>query len=87
MLPNDNELLGGYDPHPEHPAMTRAKQEYGGCDEGANHWPPHVCTYHIRRREYFGMFSLSWVDNFAVYKYLQRSTAHISVVLLKPVKY
>lgn len=54
-LPDPDDVpVCGYGPRPEHAAMFRAKQQMGACDGGDNHWPPHVCTYHIRRREYYG---------------------------------
>lgn len=58
-MPGSSSPPGVYCQPPEHPAMSRAKQEFGLCDGGDNHCPPHVCTYHLRRREYFGKYTFS----------------------------
>lgn len=48
-----NDCLGGYRPRTEHADMRRAKDDTK-CDGGFNHWPPHICSYHMRHREYYG---------------------------------
>jgi len=45
---------GSVSPRADHDTSGRKNHQFGLCG-GADHWPPHVCTHHIRRREYYGM--------------------------------